>query len=243
MQIIRSNLFNKFPKLLFGFSTKNGGISPEPYCLNLSRNVGDNPGNVERNRKLFFDELGIKKEQITFQKQIHSVTIKYSPEPQLFEDCDAIYTDKKNNFLAVGVADCVPVFVYSPEKKIIAAIHSGWKGTQGRIVEKTIEKILSEFAIDISKLTAYIGPSISGENYEVGEDVAKFFDNDVKIKRGMKYLLDLKKENYKQLFNCGLKKENIEVSELCTFREKDLLHSYRRDGKKSGRMFGVIGMK
>ncbi|MEO8664843.1 MAG: peptidoglycan editing factor PgeF [Ignavibacteria bacterium] len=244
IKIIHSELFKKFPGLVFGFSTKPGGVSKGEYCLNLSNSVGDDPEDVKKNRRSFFEELGIKEEEVTFQKQIHSTIINYSAEPCIFDGCDAIYTDRKNNFLAVSVADCIPVFLFEPEKKIAAGIHSGWKGTSEKIVVKTIEELQRKFNINVSKLVAYIGPGISAENYEVGHDVAEFFSDNVKIKKDNgKYFLDLKKDIYDQLTDSGILKSNIEVSEYCTFKEKDMLHSYRRDGNKSGRMFGVIGMR
>jgi YfiH family protein len=241
--IIYSNLFKKFPEVVFGFSTKIGGVSPGSYGLNLSISAGDDLENVKLNRKIFFDRLGINEEQVTFQKQIHSTIINYSEKPKHFDDCDAIYTDKKNNFLAVSVADCVPIFLYEPEKKVIAGIHSGWKGTHGKILTLTIEELVNKYSINTSKLLAYIGPCISQDKYEVGEDVGKLFTDDVKYYKNGKYYLDLKKDNLKQLVSICVKKENIELSELCTFSEKDLLHSYRRDGNTSGRMFGVIGIR
>ena len=242
-KIIYSTLFKKFPELVFGFSTKSGGVSPHPFDLNLSNTVGDDPENVKRNREIFFGEMGIKEEQVTFQKQIHSTIINYSRQPEHFDGCDAVYTDKKNNFLAVSVADCIPVFLYAPDKGVVAGIHSGWKGTHGKIVTRTVNELFNIFRIDISELVAYIGPGISQDKYEVGEDVGKLFEDDVKYEKNGKYFLDLKKDNYHQLISAGVRKENIEVSELCTFKEKDLLHSYRRDGDKSGRMFGVIGVR
>lgn len=196
-----------------------------------------------RNREIFFNEIGIKKEETTFQKQIHSSIINYSDSPGHFETGDAMFTDTKNNFLVVSVADCIPIFLYEPIKKVVAGVHSGWKGTYKKILTNTIEEMKKIFSIDPSELTAYIGPGISQDNYEVGEDVAKFFEEDVKYAKNGKFFLDLKKDNYKQLLNSGVKKENIEISGLCTFNEKNLLHSYRRDGNKSGRMFGVIGMR
>lgn len=240
--IIRSELFKKFPELIFGFSSKTGGVSPDPYYLNLGASVGDDIENVKKNREIFFNELGVSGDMVTFQKQIHSSIINYSEKPQNFDGCDAIYTDKKNNFLAVSVADCIPVFLYEPEKKIVAGIHSGWKGTLDKIVSKTIVELKSKFSIDISNLIAFIGPGISQDKYEVGEEVGLLFDEEIRYKKNGKYYLDLKKDNYNQLLKSGLKKEKIEVSELCTFSEKDLLHSYRRDGVISGRMFGIIGM-
>lgn len=241
-KIIYSTLFKKFPELVFGFSTKTGGVSQHPYELNLSNTVGDDPENVKRNREIFFTEIGIKEEQVTFQKQIHSTIINYSRQPEHFDGCDAVYTDKKNNFLAVSVADCIPVFLYAPDKKVVAGVHSGWKGTHGKILTRTVSELIKKFRINISELVAYIGPGISQDKYEVGEDVGKLFDDDVKYEKNGKYYLDLKKDNYNQLISSGLNKENIEISELCTFTEIDLLHSYRRDGIRSGRMFGVIGV-
>lgn len=241
--IIYSRLFNNFPGLVFGFSTKMGGVSPEPYCMNLSASTGDAPENVKKNREIFFGELGISEGNVTFQKQIHSTEVKYSPVPFHFEECDAVYTDKKNIFLAVSVADCIPVFLYDPVKKIVAGIHSGWKGTYGKIVTGTIEKLKSVFSVNTSDLIAYIGPGISQSKYEVGPEVGILFSEEICIHKNGKYFPDLKKDNFNQLINAGLKKENIEVSEYCTFTEKELLHSYRRDGVKSGRMFGVVGMR
>ena len=243
LKIIRSNLFSNYPELMFGFSTKLGGVSPEPYGLNLGLNTGDEHENVLCNRRIFFEALGINEDEVSFQKQVHSTVIKYSPSPQHLGECDALFTDKSKNYLAVSVADCVPVFLYDPHRKIIAGIHSGWKGSAGTILALTINELRKRFDVDPAKLVAYIGPCISAKNYEVGEEVAKLFDDEFLISSGEKIFLDLKKQNYSQLINCGLHRNNIEVSEHCTFDERDLLHSYRRDRERSGRMFGVIGIR
>lgn len=242
IKIIRSSLFEKFPEIIFGFSTKPGGISPEPFCMNLSSSVGDVPENVNVNRKFFFTELGIDENKVTFQKQIHSSIIQYSSKPCLFDGCDAIYTDIKQNFLAVSVADCIPVFLYDPVKKVVAGIHSGWMGTKEKILTKTINEIIEKFNSNPSDLISYIGPGICQDHYEVGEEVGLLFDESVRYKSGEKFYLDLKKDNFNQLLLAGLRIENIEITDLCTYKEIDLLHSYRRDGIRSGRMFGIIGM-
>lgn len=242
IKILRSKLLSRYPDVLFGFSTKPGGVSPEPYCLNLSNSVGDNSENVIINRNLFFKNLGIDESEVTFQKQIHSSIINYSSKPSHLDGCDAVYTNVKRNFLAISVADCIPVFLYDPLNRIIAGIHSGRIGTKEKIVAKTITEIKKKFNTDPSKLIAYIGPGICQDHYEVGEDAGKIFDENVRYISGDKYYLDLKKDNYNQLIISEVKKENIEISDLCTFEEKELLHSYRRDGTESGRMFGVIGM-
>ena len=212
IKIIRSSLFEKYPEIIFGFSTKPGGLSPEPFCMNLSNSVGDDPENVKENRKLFFSKLGVNENNVTFQKQIHSSIINYSSKPCHFDGC------------------------------VIAGIHSGWLGTKEKILTKTIYELIKKFNTDPSYLISYIGPGICQEHYEVGEEVGILFEENIRYKSGEKYYLDLKKDNFNQLLLAGLKIENIEISDLCTYKEKDLLHSYRRDGVRSGRMFGVIGM-
>lgn len=243
MQIIKPAIFSKFKDLVFGFSTMPGGVSPAPYNLNLGLSVGDEKENVEKNRKLFFDELEIPFDRVNYQKQIHSDLVKKIDKPGFAGECDATFTTKKNLFLTVSVADCVSVFLYDPQHNIAAGIHSGWKGTSLNVISKTIEAIKSDTKINDPNFYAYIGPCISQEKFEVDKDVADLFPAQyVKYDSGKnKYFPDLKGIVIEQLIESGVNQENIEASELCTFSESRLLHSYRRDRNKSGRMYGVIG--
>ncbi len=108
---------------------------------------------------------------------------------------------------------------------------------------KTIEELKSRFGINPENMIAYIGPGISQDKYEVGPEVGLLFEEKLRYEKNGKFYPDLKKCNLYQLLDAGLKENNIEVSALCTYTEKDLLHSYRRDGERSGRMFGVIGLR
>lgn len=242
IKIIESEIFKKFPEIKFGFSTNKNGEARSAYNFNLSYRVGDDIEIVQQNRRIFFEAMSIDEKNVTFQKQTHSTKSNYVKEPAFFNDSDALYTNIKNNFLALSLADCIPVFLYEPKAKIVAAIHSGWKGTLNGITTLTIEKIIDEFSIDVKNIFAYIGPGISAENFEVGKDVADLFEENVKMKINRKYFIDLKKHNFLQLIKIGVPKGNIEVSDYCTYKEKDLFHSYRRDRDKSGRMLGVIGL-
>jgi YfiH family protein len=242
LKIIQSKIFSQFPEIKFGFSTKKGGVSPPPYYMNLNTNVGDSEENVKNNREKFFGALGIGLEDISIQRQIHSTNIKYVSTPGYVKDCDGLYTDKKNNFLVISGADCITIFLYEPHKKVVAGIHSGWKGTYGKILTKAVQELQRRFSIDVSELMVYIGPSISQDYYEVGEEVAELFEDDIKFFKNGKYHLDLKKSNIKQLLKLGVGINNIEVSGYCTYRDKYLFHSHRRVKGKTGRMFGVIGM-
>lgn len=242
MKVIKPGLTEKYPELLIAISTKDGGISPAPYFLNLGLNVDDKKENVLENRKRFFEFLNIPPDKVVMQKQIHSDNINVVKDTCFIEGSDALITDEKNLFLTISIADCVPVFLYSPEKGVIAGIHSGWKGTESKIAAKTLEKMKNEFAVDTNDVIAFVGPGISVENYEVSKEVAEKFDEgSYKVIEG-KYFLDLKKDIYEQLIMKGVKKENIEVSPYCTFRDNELFHSHRREKGFTGRMFGVIGM-
>ncbi len=243
MKVLQPDILKKHPELLIAISTKDGGVSPTPYFLNLGLSVGDKEENVLENRKRFFASLNISLERVVMQKQIHSDNINVVNESCFIQDSDALITHEKNLYIAISIADCIPVFIYSHDKKVIAGIHSGWKGTEYKISEKVVERMKNEYAVNPSELIAYIGPGISVENYEVSKEVAEKFNlSSYEIKNG-KYFLDLKKDIFEQLLHAGLKKENIEVTPYCTFRDKELFHSHRREKGLTGRMFGVIGMR
>ncbi|MBI1939115.1 MAG: peptidoglycan editing factor PgeF [Ignavibacteriales bacterium] len=243
MKIIKSCLLEKFPEITFGMSTKVGLDRKEPYCFNMSLNVGDDDSVVEENRKVFFNELGLHSSLITFQKQIHSDIIKFVEVPGIIGESDAMITAKTNIALAVSTADCTPIFIYDAENKVIAAVHSGWRGTQKQILKKTLHNLRHHFKSSPQNLYVYAGPSISQKNYEVGKETAILFDDKyLKFDNG-KIFLDVLSANVDMLCSFGVPEEQIEVSPYCTFDERNLLHSYRRDGGKSGRALGIIVMR
>jgi purine-nucleoside/S-methyl-5'-thioadenosine phosphorylase / adenosine deaminase len=242
MNIVKSEFFKKYPEIKFGLSTAVGGVSPQPLGMNLSIATNDSEENVHKNREIFFGELGIPLASVNFQKQIHSNHSKQINSAGFSGECDATYTDVKNIFLTVSIADCLPVFLYDPVKKVIAGIHAGWRGSAEKIVEKTITSLVKEYSVNPADVIAFMGPCISQEYFEVGPEVGELFRDEVKFRKGEKFHIDLKKENLYQLISSGVKENNIEISPHCTYREKEIFHSYRRDREKSGRMFGVIGL-
>jgi len=243
MQIIKSNLFLKYPEIIFGFSTKIGLDRQGPFFFNLSFNVGDNPQIVQENREKFFDSLGLKSSQIAFQKQIHSDVIKFVDKTGSVGESDALITNKTNIGLAISVADCTSIFIYDKENKIIAAVHSGWRGTVKKILKKVLSNLSFHYKSKPENLIVFIGPSISQKNYEVGKDVAVLFDQKYLTVENQRLYLDVTSVNKDFLLDFGVPEENIEISNLCTYEEKELLHSFRRDKDKSGRMIGIIALK
>lgn len=121
-------------------------------------------------------------------------------------------------------------------------MHSGWRGTEKKILHKTLLK-LKDMGCKPENVIAYIGPSISKNIYEVGKDAAGMFDKKYIDEKENKFFLDVAGINLDILLNSGVKKNNIQVSQLCTYAMKDILHSYRREGEKSGRSLAVIAMK
>jgi YfiH family protein len=242
MIVIKPYIFKKFPEITFGFSTMIGNNASDKRKFNLSFNVGDDAETVKRNRTLFFGHLGLSVDDVAYQKQIHGDTIKFVSAGGHIGESDAMITSVSGIGLAISTADCCAIFIYDQKNKIISAVHSGWRGTSKRILEKTIIKLKEEFKSNPEDLFCYLGPSISQQNYEVGEDVAEQFDKKYLRSAGAKYLLDVSECNYEMLVDNGIKQSNIQKSVLCSYGYNSLLHSYRRDKENSGRALGIIAM-
>jgi YfiH family protein len=223
-------------------STRQGGVSPEPYGMNLSFRVGDDPSHVSRNRAIFFNWIGVEEHRVAFADQQHSADIRVISNPGRYEQCDGMITADTKLWLAVSVADCAPVFLFDPERRVIGAFHVGWRGSAARIVERGLETMVKEFNTRPSEVMAFIGPCASACCYVVGEEVARRFSSEAVQRVDGSTRLDLKRANKEQLTVMGVRDDHVEVSPHCTVCEGEVFHSYRRDGKTSGRMLGLIGL-
>lgn len=243
MAFIKPLIFEQFPELLFGFSTKIGNNRKPPYNFNMSLSVNDNEKSVIENRNSFFSSVGLNMQKVALQKQVHEDNISIIDKPGIAGESDAMITDKRNLGLAVSTGDCTPVFIYDKKNSVIAGVHSGWRSTEKKILKKTLKLLKSNYNSDAENLYVYIGPTISQKNYEVGPEVAEKFDEKYLKPVNGKFLLDVPKINYDLLIDFNIPEENIQLSSLCTFDNAKLLHSFRREGKQSGRALGVIAMK
>lgn len=240
MNIIRPAGFNT-PAVLTALSTRLGGPESSPYGMNLSFSVGDNPVNVRANRARFLKELGIAEEELAIPRQVHSSTVLCVDRPGVYPDCDGLVTDSVRVFLTVTVADCVPLFLWERNKNVVAAVHSGWRGTVAGISLQAVRKMVEEFGADPRAMRAHIGPSASVCCYAVSQDVASRFHPRFVREVGARIHVDLKGAVMSQLLEGGLPPASIDISPLCTISEPFVLHSYRRDGAGSGRMMGITG--
>lgn len=182
-------------------------------------------------------------EKVGYLNQTHSDKI-YKFDGNTY-DGDSIITDQKNVAIGVFTADCVPILIYDKTSGVVAAVHSGWKGTVLRIVEKTIKVMKDDCGCDEKNISAVIGPHNKVCCYEFGMELIEDFKK-VDIYRNediyVNGKLDLQKCIMKQLKNAGIK--NIKPLNICTYCTKEYqLHSYRRDKEKAGRMFSFITIK
>ncbi|MDL2281552.1 peptidoglycan editing factor PgeF [Parabacteroides sp. OttesenSCG-928-G06] len=238
-------------------TTRNGGVGKGNYAtFNLGAYCGDNPQVVIENRRRLCESLPVSTDALLVPHQIHGIEVAIigrdflllpQEERQMrLKDVDALVTNEPGVCLAVTTADCVPVLLYAPDCKAIGVVHAGWRGTAASIVCRTIETMVKKFACDPASLLACVGPSISLEAFEVGEEVADVFrsrgEGEVVcyLDASKKPHIDLWEANRKQLLQCGLADEHIEISGLCTYSRPDLFFSARRDGLHSGRMLTGI---
>lgn len=242
--ILRPTLFNS-SQVIAVQSTRIGGISDGPFnSLNLGLSVNDKEENVQKNRELFFGELGIRLDQVALSHQVHGNKVLIVTEPGRREGYDAQITNKRNLFLAVSVADCTPVLIHDTKNNAVAAIHAGWKGTVGKIVGNALQLMKATYGTEGKDCKAFIGACISYDNFEVGEEVAVNFD--VTQKRydsvKQKWFVNLKKANQQQLLDFGVQLENIEITNYCTVGNNDRFFSHRKENGITGRMMAVIGL-
>ncbi|AGK97292.1 peptidoglycan editing factor PgeF [Clostridium pasteurianum] len=208
---------------------------------NLDFNMSTSEGieNLENIKKWF------QVEEVGYLKQTHSDKI-YLYDGIVHEG-DAIITDKPNVAIGVFTADCVPVLIYSKDRSIIAAVHSGWKGTFLEIVYKTIKRIVDMYSVDVKDIKVYIGPHNRECCYEFGKDIAeKFYEKDIykNIKFYNNGKLNLEACILRQLVKIGVLKENIKSLNICTFcNDRYELFSYRKQKVNYGRMYSFIYMK
>lgn len=233
-------IFKRFPSVRAALTQR--GDAGHPYGFNMSLAVGDDEARVRSNRARLAERMGFPPERLALQRQVHGCTVRDVCEGYAPDESDALITDEKRWLLAISVADCVPVLIYDEANGVVAGVHSGWRGTMQNIVGATIERLRREKGSAAAGLHVYVGAAASQCCYEVGEDVASRFD--ARYSRplgGGKYLFDNKGAVLDQLLACGVPSLQIELDPRCTICD-DTLHSYRRDGVKSGRMLAVIGL-
>jgi YfiH family protein len=234
--LIKSKKLSKFKSIEHAFFNKLSGSSTGIFKnLNRGLNSINNKKNILKNLKTVSNKINTKSKKIVLLNQIHSNKFCYiSKNSKLNDDKfngDALVTDKRKIPIAILTADCAPILIYDESKKMIAAIHAGWKGAYKNIIKKVI-KFMIKKGCSSKNITAAIGPCISGNNYQVREDFIKRF-----IKKDKKNFLFFKKTKGKNYFNLNkyihfqlesLNIKKIDNIDKDTFNAKNNFFSARR---------------
>ena len=243
---LKFNIFAEYNDLTCHFSTRQAGVSKGDFrSLNLGLRTGDNIIDVQKNRDLFLQSLKISSENIAYTDQIHSSNVAIISQPGIYPETDALITSDENVFLAIQTADCFPVFLFDPANRIVAAVHCGWRGVLEGIIENTISEMRSQFDVKDYNLLVAIGPGLQKSCFEIREDLYMRVDNAFLgiHPDPQKRFLDLRKMIIFRLLNLGVARKAIFASNLCTKCSENMFYSFRRDGNRSGRMMGIIGMR
>ena len=233
--MIKSKKLTKIKNLEHGFFNSVGGKSKNIYkSLNCGPGSRDLPSNIKKNLEIVKKKINKSAKDIFLLHQIHSNKFVYVDEKYKLKKkpkVDAIITNQSNLPIAVLTADCVPILICDNKKKIISAIHAGWKGAYKGIIDKVI-KFMIKKGCKLKNITAAIGPSIAVKNYEVKDDFKKKM-----IKKDKKNLKYFKVNNNKLYFNLtkyvhslllSSKITNIETLKIDTFNVKNKFFSARR---------------
>lgn len=239
-----------------------GGFNVNAYC-------GDAPETIARNRRLLCDMLGITTDRLLMPHQVHGTAICQVRQedlvslgstattltcPPALDGVDAVMTNVSGVCIGVSTADCIPIIIYDPEHHAACAVHAGWRGTVGRIARKAVLTMAQVYRSCPAQLRAVIGPGISFDNFEVGDEVydqfavASFPMEHISRRQlamdgslAEKWHIDLWECNRLQLHATGILPEHIEVAGICTYDRHDDFFSARRLGIASGRILtGII---
>lgn len=227
--------------------------------MKLLKNIPSDHPNL-RNRRIYLQKIGVSPSQLVSAEIVHKnkvAVVSKKDTGKIIRGVDGLITGTgdKGVYLSITSADCLPVFLFDPQKKVVGMIHAGWRSLANNILSNTIEKMKSLGSIP-KNILAGIGPAICQKHYEVGSEVAEKFENYPQtIKRDDdKIYLDIKEIAKLQLSELGIRRENIEISPKCTFEFPEKYFSARRGRKKDQpkadrpraaveAMIAVIGIK
>ena len=234
------------------FSTKRqGGCSTGNYAaFNINGYCGDDIVHIAAIKVALCSLLGIECEHLVMPHQVHDCVVRRidGPQQETLEGVDAVMTNVSQLCIGVSTADCIPILLFDPVHRAVSAVHAGWRGTVLRIVEKAVEAMQESYDTEAADLQAVVGPGISLNSFEVGDEVydqfqAAGFEMEAISRRDEKWHINLPECNRLQLVESGVLPSHIQMTNICTFQACDRFFSARRLGIQSGRIFTGILLK
>ena len=232
-------------------TTRQGGCSTGNYAaFNINGYCGDDEVHIAANKVALCGLLGIDSNRLVMPHQVHDCVVRRIDGPQqgVIEGVDAVMTDVPQLCIGVSTADCIPVLLYDSIHRAVSAVHAGWRGAVLRIVQKAVEAMHDTYGTAPADLQAVIGPGISLDSFEVGDEVyeqflSAGFDMQTISRRDAKWHIDLPMCNRLQLMEAGIPSNNIQMTNICTYQQYDRYFSARRLGIQSGRIYTGILIK
>lgn len=243
------------------FSTQRGEGSGNYAGFNITHYCGDTTEHVTECRKELCHELGIDDTRLILPRQTHGNRVlciddgfiektKEEQEMQL-HGVDAIITNMPRTCIGVSTADCIPILLYDNTTGVVAAVHAGWRGTVAHIAKRSISAMTEHYGSNTNDIKAIIGPGISLDSFEVGDEVYEHFaDAGFPMERiakrypaadcKEKWHIDLWEANRIQMIETGINPQNITTAGICTYQQHEEFFSARRLGINSGRIFSGI---
>lgn len=224
-------------------TSRRGGVSTDMFRgFNVGAHVGDCPEAVEQNRKALYQHLDDAR-TITWLRQVHGTRVIHGPSEYAQDvEADGVWSDEAGFACAVMTADCLPVVLADREGQCVAAVHCGWRGLAGGILQRAVQAL----PVKSNRLVAWLGPAIGPTAFEVGGDVLAAFylsEDDLAVHPipsvSDKYFLDLNVLAGRQLLALGLDASHIMGGDICTYSDPERFYSFRRDGE-TGRMVTLI---
>lgn len=234
-------------------STRAGGVSAAPWhSLNLGDAVGDDAQAVAENRRRFVAAAGARP---FWLRQVHGVRVVRAGAATLDAEpaqADAAWTDEPGVACIVQVADCLPLLLAAPEGRAVAAVHAGWRGLAGGVVEAALSALCAGAGCDAEHVAAWLGPCIGARRFEVGADVLQAFGESpqqpqpqrfaasVGADGAPRWLANLPLLARERLQRAGV--QHIAGGTWCTVEQAEKFFSYRRDGR-TGRLAAAVWIR
>ncbi|MGC8121925.1 peptidoglycan editing factor PgeF [Marinobacter sp. VGCF2001] len=229
-------------------TTRKGGVSQAPWAsLNLGTHVGDEAGSVAENRQRLARFTGLDVGQIGWLNQVHGTrVVELTPETvKGVPEADASFTRVPGLACAILTADCLPVVLADARGTVVGAAHAGWRSLAGGV----LEKLVTAMGVEPGTLSAWLGPAIGPDSFEVGPEVRDcFVQHSPQAARAFKtdgarpghFMADLYRLATQRLERAGV--NSVAGGSICTVQDKEWFFSYRRDGQ-TGRMVTLIWIK
>lgn len=205
----------------------------------------------EGSRQAAYKALRIKGGDVVCPSQIHGTAVTVVGDEHrgrgayhrrtAIQATDGLITAGKNILLAILTADCLPVFMFDPKRRVLGLVHAGWKGAHKRIIASAVRRMARVFSTEADDLIVVLGPSIRRCCYEVGREFSAYFPQSTYVK-GRKLYFDLAQAVAGQLAASGVAEGRIHDSRLCTSCMDHEFFSYRKEGLQAGRSMSLIWM-